>query len=68
MNFSRDCIEAIRLPSHIIHTEGINEVIQGISLLFMAICVWIFGRNAVGIVAVGFFASEPVAAQHSKPH
>ena len=56
------------IPRHIINTEGINEASLGISLLFMAICVWILGRNAVGIVAVGFFASEPVAAQHSKPH
>jgi hypothetical protein len=66
--FAEMCIEGIRIPNHILNTEGINEVVLGISLLFMAICVWILGRSVVGIVAAGFFASEPFAAQPSKPH
>lgn len=65
--FAEMCIEAIRLPNHIINTVGINELLLGTGLIFMVVCVWILVRTTIGLIGYAFGLGA--AANHpAKPH
>jgi len=43
--FAEMCIEAIKMPNHIINTEGINEALVGLSMLFLALTAYVLVRH-----------------------
>ena len=50
--FAEMCIQAIRLPNRIINTEGINEVLVGVGVVFMAISAFILVRHVVALLTL----------------
>ncbi len=59
--FAEMCIEAIRLPNHIVYTKGIDPAILGLGAVFMAICVYVLVRHLV-MLAVTMFRNAPAAS------
>lgn len=64
--FAEMCIEAIRLPNHIINTEGINEIVLAASLVFLALCVWILARNILSLAMA--LLAQPSPSQQAGHH
>jgi hypothetical protein len=52
--FAEMCIEAIKLPNHIIYTEGFNEVLVGIAAVFMALTAVVLARHVMVLVPAAF--------------
>jgi hypothetical protein len=48
--FAEMCIEAIKLPNHIINTEGLNEGVVALSMVFLALTAYILIRHIVLLV------------------
>jgi hypothetical protein len=48
--FAEMCIEAIKLPNHILNTEGVNEILVGVSWVFLALTGYVLIRHIVLLV------------------
>lgn len=50
--FAEMCTQVIRLPNRIINTEGFNEALVGVGLVFLAICAFILVRHVVALLSL----------------
>ncbi len=63
--FSEIGIEMIQMPRHIVDTSGFDEFVLGLSVVFLAICIWIVVRHLfVLVTALAGKVPAPAKAGH----
>ena len=63
--FAEMCIEAIKLPNHILNTEGINEILVGVSLVLIALTAYVLIRHIV-LLGPAIWRRRLPASTHSR--